>query len=144
LSSDFSVAHALNNTGSMIGFAVKGDLSETRAVFWANSSSPAVILSASDEFPNGTAEAINDKGQIVGTAYNNDFSAFHAFFWPSSTSQGIDLNTVIPQGSGLEIVIARSINNRGEIAGGAYLNGQPPAHAIVLVPVNGDSGIEKR
>jgi probable HAF family extracellular repeat protein len=139
LSSDFTVAHALNNAGSMVGFAVNADGSETRAVFWANASSPAVILGASDEFPNGTAEGINNKGQIVGTAYNNDFSAFHAFFWPSPTSQGIDLNAVIPPDSGLEIAIARSINNRGVIAGAAYPNGEPPAHAIVLVPVNGDS-----
>jgi probable HAF family extracellular repeat protein len=144
LSSDFTVAHALNNAGSMVAFAVSADGSETRAVFWANSSSPAVILSASDEFPNGTAEAINNKGQIVGTAYNNEFSAFHAFFWPSPTSQGIDLNTVIPPDSGLEIAIARSINNRGEIAGAAYPNGQPPAHAVLLIPVHGGSAIEKR
>jgi len=137
LSSDFTVAHALNDTGSTVGFAVNPATGETRAVFWASSSRPAMILSTSDEFSNGTAEAINEKGQIVGTAFNSDFSDPHAFFWPSPTSPGIDLNTVIPAGSGLEIAIARSINNRGEIAGAAYPNGQPPAHAVVLIPVPG-------
>ena len=58
----------------MVGYAYNADFSATRAVFWASSSSPAVILSTTGEFSNGTAEGISDKGQIVGTAYNSDFS----------------------------------------------------------------------
>ena len=135
LTTDFVFAHALNNAGSMVGFAYNADFSQNRAVYWASSSSPAVILSTSGEFPNGDGQGINDQRQIVGTAYNSDFSAIHAFFWPSPNSQGIDLNTVIPPGSGLELIQARSINNRGEISGGAYLNGVPPGHAVVLVPI---------
>src|SRR6266478_5292106 len=109
-----TISPLLNNAGSMVGFAYKADFSETRAVFWATSSSPAVILNTSAEFSNGTGEGINNKAQIVGTAYNSDFSDSHAFMWPSSTSQGIDLNTLIPPDSGWELVIARGINNRGE------------------------------
>jgi uncharacterized membrane protein len=135
LTTDFVFAHALNNAGRMVGFAYNADGSQNRAVYWASSSSPAVILSTTGDFPNGDGQGINDERQIVGTAYNSDFSASHAFFWPSPTSQGIDLNTVIPPGSGLELILARSINNRGEISGGAYLNGEPPGHAVVLVPI---------
>jgi probable HAF family extracellular repeat protein len=135
LSSGGPVAPALNNAGSMVGFAYNADFSATRAVFWTNSSSPAVILSTTDEFSNGTAEGINERGQIVGTAYNGDFSDRHAFLWPSSASQGIDLNTLIPPGSGWELVVARSINNRGEITGAARVNGA--FHAYVLIPVHG-------
>ncbi|HZD93181.1 MAG TPA: hypothetical protein VE133_02945, partial [Candidatus Sulfotelmatobacter sp.] len=133
LSSGFAVAPALNNAGSMVGYAYNADFSETRAVFWANSSSPAVILSTTGEFINGTAEGISDKGQIVGTAYNSDFSDLHAFMWPSSTTEGIDLNTLIPPDSGWELVIARGINNRGEITGGGFFNGT--LHAYALIPV---------
>ncbi len=97
------VAPALNNAGSMVGFAHNPDFSATRAVFWASSSSPAVILSTTGEFTNGGAEGINDKRQIVGTAFNSDFSDLHAFLWASPTSQGVDLNTVIPPGSGWEL-----------------------------------------
>ena len=132
-----SVAPALNNAGSMVGFAHNADFSATRAVFWASSSSPAVILSTTGEFTNGGAEGINDKRQIVGTAFNSDFSDLHAFLWASPASQGIDLNTVIPPGSGWELIVARSINNRGEISGAGLLNGEQ--HAVALIPVHGSS-----
>lgn len=126
-------SQGLNNAGNMVGVAVNADFSELRAVFWASSASPAVILSTTGEFPNGTAEGISDKGQIVGEAFNSDFSDLHAFMWPSSASPGIDLNTVIPSDSGWELLVARGINNRGEIVGTGFLNGAQ--HAYVLIPV---------
>ena len=131
------VGSELNNAGRMVGFAYNADFSETRAVFWARSTSPAVILSTAGEFINGGAEAISDRGQIVGNAYNSDFSVLHAFMWPSSTSQGIDLNTVIPSDSGWELQHASDVNNRGEITGFGVLNGA--RHAFVLIPVHGSS-----
>ena len=131
------VGSELNNAGKMVGFAYNADFSETRAVFWASSSSPAVILSTAGEFINGGAEAISDRGQIVGNAYNSDFSILHAFIWPNSTSQGIDLNTVIPPDSGWELQHASDVNNRGEITGFGVLNGA--RHAFVLIPVHGSS-----
>lgn len=127
-------AHALNSRGEMVGFAYNADFTRTVTVYWASPTSRPVILRTSRQFPNGTAEGINGKGQIVGTAYNSDFSDFHAFFWPSPHSPGIDLNTVIRPGSGLELIIARSINGRGEIVGAAFANGQPLPHAVVLIP----------
>ena len=141
LSGDFAIAHALNNAGSMVGYAYNTDGSQTRAVFWGSSSSPAVILKTNGDFRNGSAEGINDRGQIVGTAYNRDFSNFHPFFWANPTKPGIDLNTVIPPNSGWELVIARSINNRGEITGGGFLNGDEAQHAVVLIPVRDCSDV---
>jgi probable HAF family extracellular repeat protein len=124
--------HGLNNAGSMVGYAFNADGSETRAVFWASSTSPAVILSTSGEFMNGDAQAISDNGRIVGAAYNSDFSDFHAFMWPSSTSQGIDLNTMITSDLGWELLFATDVNNRGEIVGAGIFNGA--LHAYVLIP----------
>jgi probable HAF family extracellular repeat protein len=124
--------HGLNNAGNMIGFAYNAALSETRAVFWASSTSPAVILNTTGDFMNGGAQGISDNGQIVGAAYNSDFSDSHAFIWPSSGSQGIDLNTVIPSDSGWELQFATDVNNRGEIVGAGIFNGA--LHAYVLVP----------
>jgi uncharacterized membrane protein len=127
---------ALSNAGSMVGFAINADFSEFRAVYWASSSSPAVILSTNDDYPNGFGEGINNQGQIIGTGYSSDLSTFHPFFWRNANSPGIDLNTVIP--AGWEMVLAHSINNRGEITGAAFLDGDESQHAVVLIPLRGD------
>jgi uncharacterized membrane protein len=138
-SSGYVVDHAINNNGSMVGFAYNADYSELRAVYWASSTSSPITLSTNDDYPNAIAESINDRAQIVGTAYNSDFSASHAFIWPTPNSPGVDLTTVIQSGTGYEVVVARSINNRGEIAGGAFLNGNELGHAVVLTPMHGGS-----
>ena len=131
-------SHSINNPGNMVGLAETADGSELRAVFWANSSSPAVILSTFGEFTNAVATGISDNGQIVGLALNADFSTVHPFFWPSATSQGIDLTTFFPAGSDWDLnsIAPNAINNRGEIVGsGAFTDGT--IHNFVLIPVHG-------
>ena len=87
----------------MVGYAYNADFSAERAVFWASSSSPAVILSTVGEFTNAVAAGISDNGQIVGIGYNEDFSRMRPFLWPSATSQGIDLTTFFPAGSNWDL-----------------------------------------
>ena len=128
---------AINGVGNMVGQAHNADYSAERAVFWASSSSPALILSTVAEFPNTDASGISDNGRIVGTGYNEDFSRSHPFLWPSATSQGIDLTTFFPAGSNwdLDSLFAVAINNRGEIVGsGLFTDGT--VHNFVLVPVH--------
>ena len=130
--------HAINGAGNMVGFARNADFSAERAVFWASSSSPAVILSAVGEFTNAVAAGIGDNGQIVGIGYNEDFSKQRPFLWPSVTSQGIDLTTFFPAGSNwdLDSLFTAGVNNRGEIVGsGLFTDGT--VHNFVLIPVHG-------
>jgi uncharacterized membrane protein len=130
--------HAINSAGNMVGYSHNADFSAERAVFWASSSSPAVILSTVGEFTNAVAAGISDNGQIVGIGYNEDFSKQRPFIWPSSTSQGIDLTTFFPPGSGwgLDSMFAVTVNNRGEIVGsGLFKDGT--AHNFVLIPIHG-------
>jgi len=130
--------HAINGAGNMVGFARNADFSAERAVFWASSSSPAVILSTVGEFTNAVAAGISDNGQIVGIGYNEDFSRQRPFLWPSATSQGIDLTTFFPPGSNwdLDSMFAVTVNNRGEIVGsGLFKDGT--VHNFVLIPVHG-------
>jgi len=130
--------HAINGAGNMVGYANNADFSAERAVFWASSSSPAVILSTVGEFTNTFAESISDNGQIVGNGYNDDFSRSRPFLWPNYTSQGIDLTTFFPAGSNwdLDSLFATSVNNRGEIIGtGSFKDGT--VHNFVLIPVHG-------
>ena len=130
--------HGINGAGNMVGYARNADFSAERAVFWASSSSPAVILSTVGEFTNAVAAGISDNGQIVGIGYNEDFSKQRPFLWPSATSQGIDLTTFFPAGSNwdLDSMFAVTINNRGEIVGsGLFTDGT--VHNFVLIPVHG-------
>jgi hypothetical protein len=130
--------HAINGAGNMVGYAHNADFSAERAVFWASSSSPAVILSTVGEFTNAVAAGISDNGQIVGIGYSEDFSRQRPFLWPSATSQGIDLTTFFPPGSNwdLDSLFAVTINNRGEIVGsGLFSDGT--VHNFVLIPVHG-------
>jgi uncharacterized membrane protein len=130
--------HAINGAGNMVGFARNADFSAERAVFWASSSSPAVILSTVGEFTNAVAAGISDNGQIVGIGYSEDFSRQRPFLWPSATSQGIDLTTFFPSGSNwdLDSMFAVTVNNRGEIIGsGLFTDGT--THNFVLIPVHG-------
>jgi hypothetical protein len=129
--------HAINGAGNMVGYAHNADFSAERAVFWASSSSPAVILSTVGEFTNAVAAGISDNGQIVGTGYNEDFSRQRPFLWPSATSQGIDLTTFFPPGSNwdLDAMFGVTVNNRGEIIGsGLFSDGT--VHNFVLIPVH--------
>jgi uncharacterized membrane protein len=130
--------HAINGAGNMVGYAHNADFSAERAVFWASSSSPAVILSTVGEFTNAVAAGISDNGQIVGIGYSEDFSRQRPFLWPSATSQGIDLTAFFPPGSNwdLDSLFAVTINNRGEIVGsGLFSDGT--VHNFVLIPVHG-------
>ena len=130
--------HAINGAGNMVGHAYNADFSAQRAVFWASSSSPAVILSTVGDFDNAVAASISDNGQIVGIGYNEDFSKNRPFIWPSATSQVIDLTTFFPAGSDwdLDSLFAAAVNNRGEIVGsGLFKDGT--VHNFVLIPVHG-------
>jgi len=136
---DFTLpGHSINGPGNMVGYAHNADFSAERAVFWANSSSPAVILSTVGEFTNAVAASISDNGQIVGIGYNEDFSRMRPFLWPSATSQGIDLSTFFPPGSNwdLDSMFTTAVNNRGEIIGSGLFN-DGTVHNFVLIPVHG-------
>ena len=61
------------------------------------------------------ASGINDAGQIVGESFSA--SSARAFIWQNGTMT--DLNTLIPPSSGLYLLYANDINDRGTIAGGA-------------------------
>lgn len=72
-----------------------------------------------------TPKAVNNLNQVVGT-YNNK-----AFVWTAQTGL-LDLNALIPIGTGWELLEADAINDNGQIAGyGGYKNG---SHGFVLNP----------
>jgi probable HAF family extracellular repeat protein len=73
--------------------------------------------------------AINNKGQMVGESTDAD-GVDHAIL--IDDGKVIDLNDRIPAGSGWELLFATGINERGQIAGTGFLNGQ--VRGFLLTP----------
>jgi probable HAF family extracellular repeat protein len=87
------------------------------------------------------AFAVNNHRAAVGTAACPGES--HAWIW--SNGKATDLNSVTPENSSLRLVIAVSINEKGEIAGMGVPSGVPETelntrgHAFLLIPIDCDS-----
>jgi probable HAF family extracellular repeat protein len=89
-------------------------------------------------------KAINARGQIVGGS-SDCHNFLHAFVWEEGGPM-IDLNTVIPPGSGLQLTNAFNINDRGEILVKSIPESVTPVddedlgHVVLLVPCEEDRG----
>src|SRR5206468_2252088 len=85
------------------------------------------------------ATAVNSKRQVVGWYYisgRTDPPFRHAFVWEKGGPM-VDLNDLIPPNSGLELVAADNINERGEIVGvGVPARCYPDycGHLFLLIP----------
>jgi len=94
------------------------------------------------------ALAINSKSQVVAISFSCDGSNNRTFMWEKGST--VDLNTLIPPGSSLQLVLPMAVNDRGEIAGVGVPPGVPPpnlstqGHAFLLIPCGkGDEGCGK-
>jgi probable HAF family extracellular repeat protein len=139
----FSTATGINDSGEVVGYSYfPGDLVK-HAFLWKNGVMTDLGTVVGD--PCSFAYNINSKGQIVGGSQNSVCEPFtHAVLWEPG-EPGVDLNTLIPADSGLQLVVADWINERGEIVG----RGHDPAcpnpnpdtcvgHAYVLIPCDED------
>ncbi|HKU27722.1 MAG TPA: hypothetical protein VJQ54_19790, partial [Candidatus Sulfotelmatobacter sp.] len=129
-------ADGINDAGEVVGAA---DFSG-----FGGSAFDAYLLRNSVAFDLGDAPgdcfsralAINSKGQVVGNSFSCDGNFDRAFLWENGSI--IDLNSVIPAGSPLELVTTNDINDRGEIAGEGLPSGCSDftlcVHAFLLIP----------
>jgi uncharacterized membrane protein len=139
LGGDNASALWLNDAGEVIGYAdlppnppgCTGLSCEHHAFLWKHGVMTDLGSVASD--PCSRALSINSKSQIVGfTAAVCGGNPTHGFLWEDG-GPAIDLNALVPSGSGLALTTPVSINDRGEIAGiGTLSNGG--THAFVLIP----------
>jgi probable HAF family extracellular repeat protein len=119
----------LNDHGDVVGYECTQGDQTFHAFLWSNG-----LLTDLGTLAGGSASvanSINSKGQVVGVS---DFphGNSHAFLWENGGPM-VDLNTLIPPNSALELFIGSSINDRGEITGQALLaNGDE--HVFVLIP----------
>jgi len=147
LGGDNGVANWINEAGDIAGKAdLPGPSPQNHdAVLWKN----GVILDLGTLPGDSCANAyyVNVGGQVVGTSENRDLclvpTGEHAFLWEHDGPM-VDLNSLIPPGSTLQLTFAVAMNDRGEIAGFGVPTGCAPqdldlcGHAYVLIPCDED------
>ena len=77
-------------------------------------------------------QSINDSGQVVGRSNIAGDSAIHAFLY-DGTEGMLNLNDLIPTGTGWELAYAYNINSSGQIVGFGEIGGEN--HAFLMTPV---------
>jgi len=147
-----SLGYDINNRGQVVGEFLTEDGSAIHAFLYDKGVATDLgLLSGS----YSTALAINDRGDIVGSSSalvgteiicppNGHCRTYpkysdHAFLY----RQGVlsDLNNFIPGDSGWELIAAYDINNRGQIVGVGYYNGEQ--RGFLLTPATGSERIKR-
>jgi len=136
----------INDAGEIVGEADLVGSAVTHlhhAFLWKN----GVMTDLGTLGSTSHAEAVNSRGQVVGRSRLGDPSTIlqHAFLWEEGGPM-LDLNTLIPAGSDLQLIDAYNVNDRGEILVDAIPLGTPPVetgqlgHLALLVPCDPSVG----
>ena len=132
----------INEQGVIAGSADLPTPNLHDAVRWKNGQ--ILDLGTVDGDACSRGRGINAKGQIVGGS-TDCHSLLHAFLWEEGGPM-LDLNALIPPGSGLQLTNAIDINDRGEIIAKSVPLGVTPiddedlGHLVLLVPCDEGRG----
>jgi len=127
---DQSLALAVNAAGQAVGSCGSKGSYYNAACLWDNGRLLPLPGLEGGVWINQAMD-INDQGQIVGYGVQNG-AYLHAVLWEGRLP--CDLNTLIPQETGLVLMKAVAINNRGQIAGEAR-DARGHIHAVLLTPL---------
>jgi probable HAF family extracellular repeat protein len=123
----------LNNTGQVIGSSdLPGD-KVFHAFLWSKLTGMEDIGTLEGDV-NSAAVGINDSEVVTGVSLDADFNP-RAFIRRAGVM--MDLNSLIPANSPLYLLLACSINSRGEITGLAVDPSSGDLHGYVATPVDG-------
>ena len=131
LGGTFGYANWVSDSREVVGIATNLNDQALHAFFWRDGVMTDLETVGTD--PDSEAKSVNSQGQVVGASF--DLAAgvdLHGFLWEHG-GPIVDLNTLVPPGSGVTILNAFDINDRGEIAGNGVLpNGD--LRAVLLIP----------
>lgn len=133
LGGDFLSPEGINDHGIIAGWAYLAENASYHAALWRGVGN-IIDLGAVAGDDCSFATAINAQSQIVGSSIGDGCSFddnAHAILWESGSLY--DLNTLVPAGASLHLLLAVGINDRGEIAGTA-LGVDGNRHDFLLVP----------
>lgn len=119
-------AQEISNTGYVTG-VLYGSTGPYRA-FLYDGTAVHVLGTLGGDFSHGYG--INDKGHVVGVSRLAGGGLQRAFYYDGTTM--LDLQNLIPSGSGWSLVGASAINSSDQITGWGDINGQ--THAYLLTP----------
>jgi probable HAF family extracellular repeat protein len=135
-----NAAFAINNAGQIVGESDPAGDATTYAVLWQNGAITNLGVLPGDVL--SVANDINAQGQVVGVSCDAEGDC-RAFLWDHGVM--MDLNSLIPPDSPLDLTYASGINDQGEIAGYAVLKSntkEQPGFLAIPAPaaqIAGDS-----
>jgi probable HAF family extracellular repeat protein len=126
-------ACAINNRSQVVGHSELPNDTTFHAFVWARETLMQDLGTLSGDYAS-LAIGINDEGKIVGASLDGNFNP-RAYVWENGVMT--DLNIVATGSSKLYLLLAESINDRGEIIGfGATDTGD--LHGFLAIPCDTD------
>src|SRR6266850_425716 len=109
-----SVGQGINASGQVTGYSAGTDHNIHAFLYSGGSMTDLGTLGGSSS--NGFG--MNDYGQVTGTSLMPDTNV-HAFLYTPGTGM-VDLNSLLPSGSGWTLITGNGINNSGQVTGYYY------------------------
>jgi len=119
-----SHATGINNSGAVVGSASLANGYEHAFLAMGGALTDLGTLGGGSSF----AYSINNGGSVVGYSWLASGQNTHAFIYQNGFM--LDLNSLLPSGSGWELTEAYGINDAGQVTGSGLFNGQVSAFRL--------------
>lgn len=120
----------INDAGVIAGTAFFG--TAVRGYYYDAAGTPVDMGSLGPSFTSTEVFDINSSYDAVGSAWSSTTFTLSPFLYRDGTM--VDLNTLLPAGSGWVLTRAISINDLGEIIGTGTFNGSPSGFKLTPIP----------